>query len=96
MWYMFPGAGNPFGGGGFGAPAFGAFGHPGQEPMQPEKKKAEKLEFKKVPLGSDLPEGWRLASVADVQKDLETSLSILLEWDIVELQDGKMAGSGCE
>lgn len=92
-----PFGGNPFGGGGFGAPA-ALFGAPAADAgFGAQNPKAEKkLEFKKVPLGSDFPDGWRLATVADVQKNLETSSSILLEWDIVELQDGKMAGSGCK
>lgn len=86
--------GAPFGGGGFGGPVPGhpLFGAPAPK----DEKKDDKLEFKKVPLGSELPDGWRIASVADVGTNLEKSLSILLEWEIVELKDGKMAGSGCE
>ena len=98
------GFGAPFGGGAFGGAGFGAAPAFGQDPAGAAKpagakKKDEELEFKKVALGTETGGGWRVATVADVQETparQETARALLLEWDIVELQDGKMAGSGYE
>lgn len=85
-------------GGGFGAPA-GLFGAPpafGGQPPQAKKDsqvQEKTVEFKKVQSDAVLV-GYRLASVLEVRDNMASALPHLDEWDIAELSDGKLQGTG--